>query len=281
MRLFSIVFPIVMLLAPLATVLAVAVNARAGANPQLARRRVVALAVATAIALAIFAGCWALVGELARFAFVLFFPLFFLLAMPALVARSPDWGSPHPAGVRTRSATLVNRERARLVPTWTWVVAALIGVGALAAIALRPLGQRFGFDFDQPARTRMLLALAIELFVLATIFVPLGLALPMLHREPEPMDAAGSPEIAAEYAALRRFKARAFVWLFAICMNLIFGIWVTFFAWSGPESPPGAILGVAGGAAGAAIGIAGSVIGVLASVRRVRINGMLRELAQR
>lgn len=281
MRLFSIAFPIVMILAPLATVLAVSLNSGAGANAELARRRLVALAIATFASLAVFAACWALLGDLARFAFVLFFPLFFIFALPALVARNPDWGSPHPAGVTTRSATLVNRERERLVPSWVWVVATLIGLGALVAIALRPLGPRIGFDFGPAERNRMLIALGIELFVLATIFVPLGVAMPMLRREPEPLDAAQSPELAAAYARLRRFKASAFVWLFAIGMNGLFGLGVVLFAWSSPAAPSGTMLGVASGFAGAAIGIAGSVVGVVASVRRVRINAMLRELAQR
>ena len=278
MHWFNIAFPIVMILAPLTFTLAIRPRWSSDAIRDVAQRRLALLAVGTLAALGLFALLWWILGDMARFSWFLFFPLFFGLAMPAVVARNADWAGPHAGSPVRRSASLVSRQREPSAPRWMWIVA--IGVGALAVglIAARPLGP----SFDDAARRSMILALALQVICGGTLVAVLALCLPMLRREPEPMDSAGSPELVEAYASLRRFRTNCFVWLFGVGMTAMVALINVGVAWAGAlGSRPALVLTLAGAIGGPLLGLLGAVLGTTAGVRRVRINALLRELEQR
>jgi predicted permease len=94
--------------------------------------------------------------------------------------------------------------------------------------------------------------------------VPLGLlwlprVLRSMLREPEPMDAAGSRDLAELYAAQRRRRVLGMFWLNGVAGPLVIGGIFALVTWF-PNS--GAILGIIGGVGGTALGIAGAVFGL-------------------
>lgn len=278
MHWFNLGFPIAMILAPLCFTLAVRPRPRSDSDGRIARTRLLLLLAGTAAALGLFAALWVALGDVARFSWFLFFPLFFGLAMPAIVARNADWAGPHAASPTRRSASLVNRDRGQAVPRWMWAVS--IGITLLAAglIAVRPLGP----TFDDAARRAMVLALALQVLCGGTLIAVLAMCMPMLRREPEPMDAGGSQELAEAYERLRRFKSRAFVWLFGVGMTAMIAVINVGVAWAGAVGPKAAMmLAIVGSVGGSLLGVGGAIIGTVAGIRRVRINGMLRELEER
>lgn len=271
---FNLGFPLVMILLPLGFICCFRNRAPDEATAALARRGLVMLVVATLVALGLFAVAWTIWGPIARFSWVLFFPLWFGWAMPAAAARNPDWAASHPRGVQRRSASLVVRQPERFVPTWFWLLPGLLFVGGLVAIGLRPWSP----GFDEATRFRTLLAFVIQL-TCGGLFIILPLvALPAISREPEPMDASGSPALAQAYADLRRFKGRSMAWLLGLGLTAMVSCINVSMAWVPGSGRTGLVLGVAGAVAGTLIGLAGAVVGTMASARRARINGLLREL---
>ncbi|HZM01272.1 MAG TPA: hypothetical protein VFD43_13580, partial [Planctomycetota bacterium] len=89
--------------------------------------------------------------------------------------------------------------------------------------------------------------------------------------EPEPLDARGSPELQAAYAAQRRFRAWGF-YAFGLLGTLLFAAISVLMVYE-PRAA-----GLAGGILGSAFGLAGGVFGTCASVHRARINRLLHEL---
>jgi hypothetical protein len=227
------------------------------------------LVIATLVCGLLLACAWAAVPQLARFGWLLFFPLFFGFAMPAIMGRRPEWMGDPMRDQASRSALLVNRARVTAVPPWAWFAASLLVAAALTAIAMR-LGSP---SLDAAARNRVILALAVEGVVGGTMLVLLAFVVPMVRNEPEPLRADGADEIAAAYARLRRFKMNAFVWLFAVGINATLGAILVAIAWLPPDRA--ALLGIFGGIAGSVIGIGGALVGVRAAAHRARINALL------
>jgi len=272
---FKLCFPAAMIVAPLVFVCFTPTRMFQPEQAARHRRRFTALVAVTAVALGMFAGAWFAFPPLAPFSWVLFFPLWFGLAMPTIAARHPDLTSSHPHGVRRRGASMMTRNAERYVPGWFWILPALIVVAAFAAILLRPLGE----DFDAPAQWRMLLALALQIVCgSALLIVPL-VVLPAISREPEPLDGSGSPALSKAYAELRCFKGRSMAWCLGLGMTALTALINVSLAWTSADSArTGLFLAIVGGVGGTLIGIAGAVVGTLASVRRARINALLREL---
>ena len=283
-RILMLVFPPFMILVPLVT--ALLVPRRATEESALARQRglLLALVAGTLLALAAWGAFvlltprfgWAPVAAL--WSWPLFFPLWFGLAWPLIRAKSPQWegamyGAEAASGV-VRTASLVNRERLSPVTRWMWAVAALASVAGVAAIAARglmpfPLGSVGSSDEAAATvqRTQWWIFLGISLMV------PLGLlwlprVLRSMLREPEPMDAAGSRDLAELYAAQRRRRVLGMFWLNGVAGPLVIGGSFALVTWF-PNS--GAILGIIGGVGGTALGIAGAVFGFMMAAERARI----------
>lgn len=282
-RLITLVFVPLMLLSPLAFALpARTAGGRGGGGsanadePQRAevRARTIALVIATLLALALWLGAVLAsvnIGSqtlaiVARFTWVLFFPLWFLFAVPLLRAKNAAWfrtGAPA-SNEPVRAARLDNRARTSPVGRSHWLALGLIGGAFLAAILARGLVGPFESDSD---RSRWLVFAGSYLLVIVMVAAVLPVSLRMLLSEPEPMDAGGSPELARMYDAHRTAKIRGLFYLLGVGMIVLFGVCMSLAAWL----PFGEIAGWIGGLGGSALGIAGAWFGVVMAIHRMRI----------
>jgi hypothetical protein len=208
----------------------------------------------------------------------LFFPLWFGLAWPLIRAKSPHWegamyGAEAASGA-VRTASLVNRERLSPVTRWMWAVALLASVAGVAAIAARglmPFPLESVGSGDEAAATAQRTQWWI--FLGLSLMGPLGLlwlprVLRAMLREPEPMDAASSRDLAELYAAQRRRRVLGMFWLNGVAGPLVLGGIFALVTWF-PNS--GAIWGIIGGVGGTALGITGAVFGFMMTAERAKI----------
>lgn len=273
-RLVMLAFVPITLLLPLAIAFWWPSRVAEGLERRAIRGRLVVLAVATLVALSIWLGLllagprfpWA--PWLAGSAWTLFIPLWAVFAMPVLRLKNPalDGDSPSHAGIRT--ASLMNRERQSPVTPWMWAVAAICCLAGPVTVAARGLWPFAGdAALDAIDRTQWLI------FLGATLLGPLELlVLPMILRAtlvaPEPMDAAGSPELAAMYARERRRRVLGLFWLVGTAGPAFLGILFAFVTWF-PQV--GGTWGLIGGVGGTLIGVLGAIFGISMSVERARI----------
>jgi hypothetical protein len=275
MRTFDLIFSLVMILAP--AVLAACIRTPAGVEVDRSRVRRLSIALwgATAAALALLAVA-SLWPWTSRVAWVLFFPLFGL-SLSLIAVRNPDWVA-HRSGQATRSASLVSRRHVRPIPRAAWVAAWAFWAVCTAAIAVRWLTAQ-----EAPA---------MGWWTVAMMVAGSGICLPLAQWavartlvEPEPMDPAGSPDLAAAYDRHRTFRAWGFYGMFGVAMPAVFVLLGVLLAWLPREAMPGpaagATLGILGGVLGTALGLAGAAFGTLASVRRARIAALHRQLETR
>lgn len=200
-----------------------------------------------------------------RLMWTMFFPLWFALAMPLLLALRPEAGSPFPEH-GPRVATLSSRSEASPIGRAPWVALWSVWVCALIAVSVRAF-----VAGDAPVSylmSSLTLALAVMNLALAPLFIR------MLLREPEPLDAAGSPVLVDAYAAHRNARAWGMFWLIGVMATLLSGFAVAN-VWS-PMS--GATLGIVGGVGGSLVGVAGAAFGVTMGNQRMKIRRMLDEL---
>lgn len=289
MRWFDLVFPLALLASPLCFLL-LSPRGTAGAFDgdttnarDRARGLTLVLLTATIICLGGHLWLWAAQVPFNRFTFCFFFPLWFGLAMPALAARNPDLGRAHPGGTPVRRASLTPRTTEPLAPRWLWALSIAIAAVCLLGIAIRPWGEAFGaLPFDSAVQAVWLRSLVIQVAYLALTLPVLYGCIGMLRREPEPMDARASAELIESYASLRRFKAAASVWLFGVGGTALCGGTMLAMTWLPPDGGTTVlVLAIGGGVAGSALGIAGGIFGTIASMRRARINALIRTLDAR
>ena len=115
---------------------------------------------------------------------------------------------------------------------------------------------------DQGRRTLVLSALAlVELLVLPRILRSMLL-------EPEPMDAAGSAELAELYARQRRRRVLGMFWLMGVAAPLFMSSLYALITWFPAD---GATLGIIGGVGGSLLGLVGAVFGMTMSAERMKI----------
>ena len=292
-RLFMLIFVPVMLLFPLVFA-ALVPNRTADDSARIkARGMMLTLAMSTAVLLAIWVGL-VLTGLRFNFAMIIagfwwawFFPLWFFLAMPAIGAKNPHWGwtvggGSASGGVRT--ASLVNREHASPVTRAMWAVPITLFVVILAAIAARGLlpfgvGPYPGDSAVDPEAARVAYAEAersrwiFSLVVFGSVFGFLLASLPRSLRrtlsEPEPMDAAGSPELAELYAAQRRKRVLGLFWGSGVVLPLCIGVFSVLQTWFPHD---GSTWGLIGGIGGSILGICGAIYGTWMTVERAKIS---------
>lgn len=283
-RILMLVFPPFMILVPLVT--ALLVPQRATEESARARQRglLLALVAGTMFSLAVW-GTFVLLTPrfasaqwAAMWTWPLFFPLWFGLAWPLIRVKSPHWegamyGAEAVSGA-VRTASLVNRERLSPVTRWMWAVALLASVAGVAAIAARglmPFPLESVGSGDEAAATAQRTQWWI--FLGLSLMGPLGLlwlprVLRAMLREPEPMDAAGSRDLAELYAAQRRRRVLGMFWLNGVAGPLVLGGFFALVTWF-PNS--GAIWGIIGGVGGTALGITGAVFGFMMTAERAKI----------
>jgi hypothetical protein len=217
----------------------------------------------------------------------LFFPLWFGLAMPLIRAKNPGWGLAEQDALggsgAVRTASLVNRERESPVTRAMWalaIVANAAGTAAIAARGLMPFPMESSAAGDAAAAAAQ--RLQWQLFLGLSCLGPIGLLwLPQILRsmrsEPEPMDAAGSRELADLYAAQRRRRVLGMFWLNGVAGPLAIAGTFALAVWF-PNL--GGWWGVVGGVAGSAVGIVGAIFGVRMSAERARIAEVRARLAR-
>ncbi len=268
-----------MIISPLVGALLVRPSDDPEADAATAERKTFILAMATIGAIGVMLAVWRLLGvRPAVYTWPLFFPLFFFLATPAMRAKNPAWGRPHDAQPVVRTATLTgDRAHASPVPRWPWAVAWTLCALAVIAIVIKPLIDEMPTGgLAELEWKRWLIALLVALVCPASILLTLPRGIRVALREPEPMDVARTPELAAAYASLRNTKAWFFAGLF-LTMAVLMGAMMAALAWA-DTGEAGRALGWAGAIGGSLIGLAGGAGGVYIDTRRVRVNKILRRL---
>jgi len=264
MRASDIVFTLFMLCTP--AVIMLFYRPRPGSMadlPEIRRRRRL-LWIATGGAVLLYGGSLALDGFQNKFMWMMFFPLWFGLAMPLLLALRPEAKSPF-AQTGPRVAALSSRRQDSPIGRWNWIALWLLWLGAVVAVVARGL---LAGDMQVPW--------SASVVCLVSAAGPLALAPvwgPMLNREPEPLDRAGSAILVNAYAALRRARAWGLFWLSA-GMCVLFSALAVTHAW---KPLPSSMLGVVGAIGGSLIGISGAGFGAVMSHRRMRVRRLLDE----
>lgn len=185
---------------------------------------------------------------------MLFFPLWFGLAMPLLQELQPTQGMPR--GEAKRSASLVARETAVESVAKSWLTAGWIGFALTATALLAGVNNLFGLS-EPNARGGVLFA-ACAMITQVTLLLVLPMAVRHSHLEPEPLAGEGSEELTALYAAARAGRLHWMLRMFVGSNALLaVGSWalVTFNLPSWVVALTGAGLGTLGGLGGAWIGM--------------------------
>ena len=301
-RFFMLIFVPVMLLFPLVFAALVPNRAADDSARIKARGMLLTLAMSTAALLAIWVGL-VLTGLRFNFAMVIagfwwpwFFPLWFFLAMPAIVAKNQHWGwtvGSGSAGGGVRTASLVNRERTSPVTRAMWAVPITLFVLILAAIAARgllPFGvgpypgdsaidpEAARVAYAEVERSRWILSLVVFGSVFGFVLAILPRSLRRTLSEPEPMDAAGSPELAELYAAQRRKRVLGLFWGTGVLLPACVGLISVLQAWF-PMA--GSTWGLVGGIGGSILGICGAIFGTWMTVERAKISEVRARLEKR
>jgi hypothetical protein len=200
---------------------------------------------------------------IAYFMWFLFFPLWFLLAMPLLQARDPGWRPLARSAVRTASL-----ERRDVLPPGlraAWI-AIIVLWGFLLCISVLGLV----LVVSEPAQWWLLffnLAAGGELWLMHW-------SMRRSLIEPEPTLPHESETLRIERASFHRFKLLGWLIVAALVM-LIFSLPPLLLIWYGNPALMWAIAVGAGG--GALTGIGGGVFGTIASIKRAKINRLCLE----
>jgi hypothetical protein len=283
-RIQMLVLPPLMLVLPIALVMIIPRGAATDAKRVSERGMLVALYIATTVAIAVWAGF--LVASMrfpwaawpAHFSWMLFFPLWFVFAWPLIRSRNPAWeGAMYgPEGVSgaVRTASLVNRDRQNPVTRGMWAIAVFASVVGPSAIAARGLWP-FPLESVGPGDEAAAIAQRVQwlVFLGSACLAPIGLLwLPLvlrsILREPEPMDAAGSNELVELYGRQRRRRVLGMFWLNGVAAPLLLGGIFALVVWF---PGIGALWGIVGGLGGSALGIVGAVYGFMMTAERARI----------
>lgn len=269
---FDLLFPPLMILFPGLFILAVRTPPDVTIDRPRVRTLTTALWLCTTLALAVFGLAFAVWPghAVARHLWVLcWLPFGVILAL--LPAKNPNYQAHDPA-TAARTASLANRERANPIGRGWWLLAWAMWTIGVGGVCLRLAGGQESIGWPRWMLSLLLPLLAAFCPILAWWGVRRTLV------EPEPMNSGGSLELAEEYARNRRFRAWSFYGLFGLAMPSVF-LAVAFAAVWLPMTPAtGAALGIGGAVAGSLVGVAGGIFGTVASIRRARINALLRRL---
>ena len=273
---FQLIFPLVMLLFPLVFVLASGVSTEALPTAKPLMRGLWACTLGT---LAIHLALWfAGIGAATYMGFA-FMPLWFFLAMPALVHRRPEWQRLH-GSTPQRSASLRSRSNEPVLSRWMVQLPAWITVAGLVSIAAAFVTRQSRGGVSDPVDTGTFVtaaALVIGCGVSLVGMLPAILRTTAVLPEPEPE--GGDAALREEYAKHRRFVAASMTLLFGGGMNLVVVCVASCMMWIPAADPLRMTLIIACSAGGGSvIGLMGALIGTMSSVRRAKIAAHLRAL---
>jgi hypothetical protein len=284
-RVFMMAFVVCFLSAPLIWVLCTPNRCRTDAERLLARNLTLTLAVLTVLSLAAWLGLLLISIQLPPahpFAmawhqgWVLFFPLWFALAIPTVRAKNPSPNCGVEASVTldepTRTASLVNRQKEPVLQSWEWVIGAMSSVLCVAWIASRA-GYPFAIPGDKdPSQVTFLhWLLAFGTFTTLTLlqWLLLRVSIGLSSLEPEPLDSNGSEELVEMYRRHRRSKVRILYWTTGVVLPVFLGFMIGWMVWWPHQSR---ILGAIGGLGGCMLGLTGGFLGAMMGLQRERIN---------
>lgn len=284
-RLVALVFVPLMLLFPLVFVLSTPLRARGDAERLVARSRTGLLTLSSAIALVLWGGLLLAsirlpdgpLPAIAQFAWVLFFPLWFGFAMPAIRAKNPVWGGAMSGATASqttvRTASLTPRGRERVIPRGAWLLAVVVCVGLLAGTAARgfqPFEDLANYPgYDAIARQRWIVTLAAHAVCALVTLIAIPLSIRRASTEPEPLDPGGSPELVELYRVQRQKRIRGLFWLLAVVLPGFLGALLCASTWLAERH--GSTLGLVGGIGGSLLGLVGAAFGTAMAIQRVRI----------
>ena len=193
---------------------------------------------------------------------VLFFPLWFLLAVPLLQARDPGWMSAAKVQGSIRRAKLEDRFARPLAMRALWVGAALVWIAFI--VLATPFIQNPQDWFKLP----QVILLGVSLLSLLIGF----LMCELLALEPEPYAEHGTDLLAKKYFDFRRTRTLLTYVLFVSCALLFETLALLLLMHSSPQ-----LLAWVGALGGSVAGILGGVVGVWSSFRRAELNRMVLE----
>jgi MFS family permease len=173
-----------------------------------------------------------------------------------------------------------------------WAVPVLVFVLLLAAVAARGL-MPFGAGpypgdsavdpeaaqatYAEAERSRWLLSLVVFGSVFGFLLAILPRSLRRTLSEPEPMDAAGSAELAELYARQRRKRVLGLFWGLGTLAPLFMGSFTALQVWY-PQD--GSVWGLVGVVGGSILGVCGAVFGTWMTAERARIAEVRMRLEQ-
>lgn len=265
---FSMWFPLVMILTPLA----IALPIRTKPHPKLAveeqrqksKQYTVGLCLGSLTALLVHIAIYstALPAILKMQSWILFFPLWFLLGVPLLQAKDPGWMSTTRIQGDIRKATLESRAVKPHAIWPLWSGAAIVWVGLVVfAIAFIPDSQK-------------LIEFPYALFMgVSLMWLLIGLWICRhIGQEPEPFAEHGTESLAKEYLRFRQAKIR---FMFVLCGSS--SILTEVVALTLLQNSNWNLVAWIGAFGGSVIGTLGGVVGVWASFRRAKLNRIVIE----
>lgn len=206
----------------------------------------------------------------AEMGWMLFFPLWFGLAMPLLQELQPA-GDVQRGEVK-RSASLVSREAPSESAVWPWLIAGWMGFALTSLALLAGVTNLFGLP-EEDVLGGVLFA-ACAMITQVTLLLVLPTAVRQAHLEPEPLAGEGSEELSALYAEAREGRLHWMLRMFVGSVALLaLGscVLVTF-------SVPTWVVALTGAGLGTIGGLGGAWIGVNADRRRREIQRRRTEL---
>ncbi|MBX3356274.1 MAG: hypothetical protein KF724_11330 [Phycisphaeraceae bacterium] len=282
MRMIVFLIAPVLLLSPMVVVLLTPTRVSNREDRILVRSRVMVLAVATGVSLIAWAGLTVAsvqsaspaLSLTARSAWVLFFPLWFMLAMPSIRAKNPVWGGALDGSdgrsEPVRTAMLTNRERENPISrrAWALVTAALVLIMlAIAARGMAPFSE--SAEVARVERVRWIVAMCTMALCGTLTLAIMPWALRRIHSEPEPLVPGVEAELIEAYRTHRRRKVTALFWLLGVAVPGFLGALAGAIVWGSVGS--GETIGLIGGVGGSMLGVAGAFIGCLFAFDRIRI----------
>jgi hypothetical protein len=282
-RLLSIVLVPAMLLFPLVTALIVPSRVRSDTDRAVVRVRLLTLAFVSLAALLLWLGLFYLyaflpgsaLGPIVNFTWILFFPLWFFLAMPAIRAKNPVTASASEGvtasteGVRV--ASLKNRQRENPIGgklRWLPVAILLLAVLAVSIRGIFPFVDLHWEGEGEMMRERWIFLTTLMLIVGIPAAIIIPVALRRLGDEPEPLDPKGSSELIELYRGQRRRRSLGLFWLIGVGLPAFVGAILAAMVWMPSDD---STIGLIGALGGSAIGVAGAVFGIMMTIERVRI----------
>lgn len=274
LRFFQFLFVPIFLCSPLVMVLSLLTWRKEPTNRELLSAKIRTLSLATLFCLAVWLSVL-MVGLVTRssllqlistMAWLLFFPLWFGIAMPISKLLFTDLQPAVPPEQQKRTASLGNRQRKNPIQWWHWGLSSTVCTGFLIATLW------IGRNIDQSTWTPQQGFLwfwgilgypTLVVFTYAVLYFGVRASL----AEPEPLDSEGNVELQKLYDDARSNRALSMFWLLGFLQPVFFGVCLFLSTWIHSNY----LIGILGATGGTLLGLAGSWAGVNATLQRLKI----------